>query len=479
MVTGKPHRPTLFARFVLYPLAGALFLVLLTIILILANGYRFTYSNGQVGLTKTGMLIVTTRPFDALVSLNGKATKYRTSFYLLQTKISSLQPGFYDVEISKNGYRTWKDRLEIKPNMVTWANYVLLFPNKLNVSKIDVPVGSVVGKSENGRHLLYAGTADGSFSLKSLDSNNLSVKNFWPSTTPSEAWLTSPQITAASFSSNYDRVLLSVANGTRTEYVIVDASGSEQRLVHLNTELNQDFSEISWSLTNNNDLYVLTTAGLSLVTLSNTTVSINSPMLTNVVSYKLDDGRQIFYVTQDQDEVYTVGKMGLDGGNKTVITEGIAPAKSYRFDFSNQNSVLTVLNTDSGDLTAYYSGTSGKNSSLKLSSSVTSFSWSKDGQKLFYCGKDFIKRYDWEKNKEVSVTLTEAPLGAQWFFDENHYLIVDAKGVSVMDYDGSNIVSISESPVEAYALDTSNSNIIYSSKDAEEAVTFYKYIAEF
>lgn len=197
MVTGKPHKPSRFTRLVLYPLAGVLFLIILVFVLALANGYRFTYSNGKINVTKTGMLIISSRPFDASITLNGKLFKQKTGFYLLPTKISGINPGAYNVEISKKSFRTWKNTLEINPNLVTWANYIILFPEKLNITKIDVPQGEVIGKSDNGRHILFAGNAAGVFSLKSMDSNNLTTKDFWPSVSPTEGWLVSPQIVSA------------------------------------------------------------------------------------------------------------------------------------------------------------------------------------------------------------------------------------------------------------------------------------------
>lgn len=477
MVTGKPHKPSKFARFVLYPLGGAFFLVVLTVVLTLATGYRFIYSGGKVGLVKTGMLIVSTRPFDALVSLNGKATKYRTGFYLLPTKISSLRPGFYDVELSKSGYRSWKDRLEITPNLVTWANYVLLFPNKLNIAKIAVPIGNVIAKSDNGRHILFSGNLENKFSLKSLDSNNLSAKDFWPSVTPAETWLVSPVITGATYSSNNDRILLKITDGARTEYVVSDASSNQAKLIHLNSTLKQDFTEAWWNVANNNEIYLLGPAGLSLANINDTALA--NPILADIVSLKVDEARQVYYVTKNQGGTYVVGRMNLDGSNKTILEDSIAPSKSYELGFSSKNNILTILNHDTGDLTAYYIGNASKKYSLKLSGGVTSFAWSPNRQRLLYFGKNFVKGYDWEKNKETDVSLSDATSDVSWYFDENHYLINDTKGVFVTDYDGSNMVPISETPAGVTVLDQGNNGVLYTGKDDSGKEVFYKYISEF
>ena len=476
MVTGKPHKPSRFSRFVLYPLGGVVFFVVLTVVLTLANGFRFTYTNGKIGLIKTGMLIVTTRPFDATITLNGKLTKYKSGFYLLATKISDLKPGNYDIEIAKKGYRTWRDTLEIKPNMVTWANYILLFAEKLNISKIDVPTGNVIAKSENGRHILFSSSTD-KFSLKSLDSNNLSVKDFWPTTSPAETWLASPQITSAEFSPSSDFVLLRVANGTRTEYVVSDASANTVKLIHLNTTLGQDFDNAWWNITNDSELYLQTKSGISLVGINAT--SLPSPIVISPISFKVDESRQVFYVSKNDSGTYSVDRMNIDGSNKATIVPSVVTSKLYKLGYSSQSSMLTVLNNDTGDLTAYYIGNSNKKTSVLLSGGVTSFGWSKNGEYLYYYGKDFVKRYDFTKNKEIETHLDNIPSSLRFYFDENHYFLTNSKGDYIMDADGSNVVPISESPTSTTVLDTGNYNTIFATKDLSGKETFLKYISEF
>jgi len=476
MVTGKPQKPSLVTRIVIYPIIGVFFAVLLSVVFILANGYRFTYTNGKVGLLKTGMIIVATRPFDAGISINGKTYKDRTSFYLLPTKITNLDPKTYKVEISKTGYRTWKNSLVVSPNLVTWANYILLFADKLNIVKVNVPVGKVVARSDNGRHILFSGATD-KYGLKALDANNLSQKDFWPTATPSETWLVSPQISRAEFSPSNDRVLVRVVNGTRTEFVIADATASQVKLIHLNSTLSHDFDDAYWSRTNNNEIYLLSKGQLYLVNVNDS--SFGSPILSDTVAASVDESNQILYVTKTQTGTYSAGKMNLDGSNKTTLVSSVLSSKTFKLGYSSQNNIFTLLSSDTGELTAYYVGNTGKKYSIKLSDGVTSFGWSSDGQKLFYWGKNFVKRYDWESGKEVDVLISDTPTDINWFFDDNHYLVTNSKGIYEMDFDGTNVVPISDTPVANFDFDKGNNNIIFATIDVSGAETFSKYISEF
>lgn len=477
MVTGKPQKPSKFARLVLYPLAAVVFFALLTIVLALASGYRFDYQDGKITVEKTGMLVVATRPFDASITLDGELFKHRTSFYLLPTRISNLLPGNYALEIAKEGYRTWKTTVEVTSNMVTWANYVLLFPNELEVEDLVTPVGKVIAEAQNGRSLLYSGLDDdGNFSLKSLNSGNLSVTDYWPSTVQTESWLVTPNVLKATYSENSDMILLKLANGDRVEYVISSISNGEVVLKHLNSTFAQNPVDVWWSKASNNKIYIQTSLGISLANIDDTSVA--APILTDVISSDYIE-KKIYYVGSSDEGVYTLGEMSADGGNQRLIAEDIAVSDSYSFGYSDTEDVLVVLNNDTKILTAYYIGEGGKNASLELSDGVTSFAWSENGEKIYYYGADFIKRYDWEKNKEIAVALTVAPVSVEWFFDENHYLITTENSLYIMDYNGSNVVVLADFATAVVVLDKSNNNIIYSSTDSAGTFSYHKYIAGF
>ncbi|GEM_PF-1205825 len=477
MVTEKHYRPGKFTRFVIYPFGGLLFLAVLTVILIMAQGYRFTFNGGKVGLVKTGMLIVTSRPFNGQIFLNGKDSKTLSGFYLLPAKISGLNPGNYDVQIKKSGYRTWEDHLEITPNMVTWANYVLLFAEKLNVNKVDVPTGTMIAQSLNGRHLLFSDSSQSSFTLRSVDTNNLSVKDFWPQTGITDTWLTSPQIVSAEYSSGNDRLLVMVKNGDKVESVIADATGSQPKLTKLSTVLGKNFAESWWNPSNDNELFMRDGENIYLVNVNDT--SLGNPIATDVVSLNIADNHLIYYVAKNANGTYVLSKMNLDGTQKETLVDSIAPSVSYKIGFSTQNNIVAVLNNDTKELNAYYIGNAVKKYSLKMSSDVLGFDWSKNGQKLNYFGTNFVKRYDWEKNKEVAASLSDITLSVDWYFDENHYIVNSDEGLYVIDFDGSNKVSISDGTTVNSDLDQGNNNIIYSTKSTDNKISFYRYISEF
>jgi hypothetical protein len=107
-----------------------LFLILGTVLVILyGKGYRIgNLFNGHPTVSKTGLLVATSKPDGAQVYINGNLTT-ATSDTL------DLLPGQYTVKISKDGYLPWEKTVVIKKEVVTKAD-ALLFPTAPRLESI-------------------------------------------------------------------------------------------------------------------------------------------------------------------------------------------------------------------------------------------------------------------------------------------------------------------------------------------------------
>jgi hypothetical protein len=110
-------------RYTLVAIGFIAFILLSPFVVMYVTGTR--YDSATHRFIKTGALAAKTSPRGALISLNGEELKKSPA------TIRFLNPGDYDVQISKEGYFNWNKRLNIKPQYVTWANRelesVLLF----------------------------------------------------------------------------------------------------------------------------------------------------------------------------------------------------------------------------------------------------------------------------------------------------------------------------------------------------------------
>ncbi len=88
-----------------------------------ATGYRFDFRGNGTGAIKfvegTGLLVATSKPDGARVSINGHLTTATNNTI-------SLAPGSYEVGIDKDGYLSWHKTIIIKKSLVSEANALLL-----------------------------------------------------------------------------------------------------------------------------------------------------------------------------------------------------------------------------------------------------------------------------------------------------------------------------------------------------------------
>ncbi|MCM8761619.1 MAG: PEGA domain-containing protein [Candidatus Omnitrophica bacterium] len=161
-------------RAIAFYLCVALFFILLPIILSYALGYQIDYRN--LRLYKTGILYVESVPAGATIYLSGRRLPDVTP-----AQIEELKPGIYKVEVRRDGFYPWEKEIVIRPNMVTRADRIVLFPIKQEMRVINENGISDFFVSDNGyiyymkRSGLFRSNMDGT-SLKRLSSYSN-----WPS----------------------------------------------------------------------------------------------------------------------------------------------------------------------------------------------------------------------------------------------------------------------------------------------------------
>ncbi len=90
------------------------FLIIAPLIYLFVTGTRYNFATHR--FVKTGILAANTDPSGAEIFLNGKP------YGATPAKIRFLDPGNYDIRISKSGYFDWRKHLQIQAQYVTYAN---------------------------------------------------------------------------------------------------------------------------------------------------------------------------------------------------------------------------------------------------------------------------------------------------------------------------------------------------------------------
>jgi len=161
-------------RFVAFYFSVGVFCVLFPIILSYSLGYHIDYR--ELKVFKTGIISIKSQPAGASVFVNGASIAQETP-----ARIEELKPGIYKVEVRREGFFPWQKDLAVRPNMVTKAEDIVLFPMTKSMKRLGTL--DVVNFAVSDRGYLYSMAKDGLY-RSSMDgglAKRLSAHSNWPS----------------------------------------------------------------------------------------------------------------------------------------------------------------------------------------------------------------------------------------------------------------------------------------------------------
>lgn len=161
-------------RYIVFFFSLALYFILLPIVLSYSLGYHIDYHNFKI--YKMGILSLRSAPSGASVYINGKLRQELTP-----VRIEELKPDTYSVEVKREGFYPWQKELVIRPNMVTRAENIILFPILQDMDRIGDYETINFAVSDN-RSYIYHMTKSGLY-RSNMDGTNLkklSLYSDWP-----------------------------------------------------------------------------------------------------------------------------------------------------------------------------------------------------------------------------------------------------------------------------------------------------------
>lgn len=176
-------------RTIAFYFSAALFLVLLPVVISYSLGYHIDAHSLKV--YKTGTISLRSDPSGAFIYLNGRLLSDFTP-----ARVENLKPGTYKVEVKRDKFYPWQREITVKPNMVSKAEDIVLFPINEDIRRItsrdtvDFVIsdrGAVYYMSRSG---LFRSDADGA------SQRRISAHSSWPA-----------DIIAKKFSPDGDKIL--------------------------------------------------------------------------------------------------------------------------------------------------------------------------------------------------------------------------------------------------------------------------------
>jgi hypothetical protein len=123
MMFYKLRKKLFWLMLVLFIVAGSVFVVY-------SFGYRLDMKNWKI--VQTGGLNVKTTPKTTEIILDGEKINKKAGLFSNEIFVQGLIPGIHNLEVSKEGYFTWKKSANIEPEMVdSFSNIVLMPENSL------------------------------------------------------------------------------------------------------------------------------------------------------------------------------------------------------------------------------------------------------------------------------------------------------------------------------------------------------------
>ena len=149
------------------------FFVILPVLLSYSLGYRIDYRAMKV--YKTGIIFINSKPNGASIYINDKLFDGVTP-----AQIEELKPGSYKVKVRREGFYPWEEELVVRPNMVTKAESIILFPVMQEMNKIiDQPILDFA-VSEKGYNYYFAGSGLYRSDNDGANIRKLSSYSDWP-----------------------------------------------------------------------------------------------------------------------------------------------------------------------------------------------------------------------------------------------------------------------------------------------------------
>lgn len=260
-----------------------LFCVLLPILLSYSLGYQIDYK--PLRIYKTGILFINSNPQGAFIFINGKRNEGLTP-----AQIEKLKPGSYNVEVRREGYYPWEQELVIRPNMVTRADRIALFPVVQDIKMVSPREARDFIISD--KNVIYYMASQGLF-RSDMDGSNLkriAPYSNWPK-----------DIKGKKFSSNGTRLLLFTDRSVYVIFLNLDKQMTEDGEIAKVAEVlasDEPIIDVFW-YSNPGYIIVVTKKGINVAELR------GEEKQRNVVPlYKFNAEPEGLYYDDNNDSVY-------------------------------------------------------------------------------------------------------------------------------------------------------------------------------
>lgn len=447
---------------------GMTFLVfsVVTGVVLFMLGFRFDLGNGQI---EQGSLVqFGSTPSGAAVAIDGVALNARTP-----TK-TTIKSGSHEFSIWRDGYDTWQKTVDVKPGTLTWLNYALLIPKKLDV----VPVINLESLSSSlaspkGRNILIQTNAGiPKFSLVDITSDAIKSTDLTISSTIYTA-SASNVFTPTKWDDGGRYVLIKHDFDQKTEWLVMDTQdvASSKNITRL---FDFTITDIKFSGTSGNEYYVLGNNDVRKLDLAAGTIS--RPLISGVTEFNVYESNIITYVANNNlkpgERVVGLYREGDDTPHplKVFVDKPAAKLHVATAKYFNENYIAI----SEGSNVTVYSGSYPSTASddvtglkvfaeFTVSRDVDILQFSPTGQYVFVQNGSHFASFDMEYQVYAASKIDGDGSARQLEWLDDNYVWSDLNGkLTIREFDGANVHTINNVLVGQAVTLTHNGRWLYS-----------------
>jgi hypothetical protein len=406
-----------------------LFIVVAPLLIFYARGYRYSFQR-QV-FKKVGMIMLAYEPLGASATVNDQGAPFDLTA-LGYDRFPDLETGTYKVNVFAENYHTWSKNLEVTPEFVTWARYIILFkkdtsPKNLisrpKITALDISPNNLwlaaAAPSDNGPEITIFSTTDSDKKQKRIILRDLS-NEISPST----------KVANISFSPDSANLLLTISDENKANYFIVisreDTSGLTP--VFLNNFL-PNIEQTSWHPSAANVIFAQ--AQQELYRLSLTGDIVAKKLASQVRGFTPAPSGLYFIRPKEENNdnsepQASLKRMDLDGSNTETLSYDIELSENYEISVSEKQKIAIV--TDSKNLFVHLAK---DNKTERIAQGITRAIWGLDSDKedstdeiLLYSNAHEIYIFDpLIFNSDTITRYTEDITNVAWYPGNYKYIV--------------------------------------------------------
>ena len=459
---------------------GMTFLVfsVVTIVVLFMLGFRFDLGNGQI---EQGALVqFGSTPSGAAVAIDGLALNARTPAK------ATIKAGSHEFSIWRDGYDTWQKTVDIKPGALTWLNYALLVPKKLDVEPV-INYENVVSSlaSPEGRSILVqTNSAVPSFSLVDITSDKVVSVDLTIDGTIYSAG-TSNVFTPIKWDDGGRYVLIKHDFDGKTEWLVMDTQdiAASKNITRL---FDFTITDIEFSGTSGNEYYVLGSKDVRKLDLAAGTIS--RPLISDVNEFSVYESNIITYVANDKqkpnERVVGLYREGDDAPHVLKVLDDqpsvklhVATSKYFNENYIaiSEGSNVTIYNgsyptTVSDDVTGLKVF-----AEFTVSRDVDILQFSPTGQYVFVQNGSNFASYDMEYQVYAASKINGNGSARQLKWLDDNYIWSDLDGkLTIREFDGANVHTINTVLTGQDVTLTHNGRWLYSFAKTDAGVSLQR-----